>query len=102
MLSLDLAASDSSADIFALDKTTHRQTLINSDLGHKIIDNSFNSNPMGIEHSLKLIAEEGNESSIKYLVTPGMIELGGDQFSLNYAFGTEASKVINSAFVPNA
>ncbi len=99
MLSLDLDVSDFFTDIKSLDKTTHRQTLINSDLGHKIIDNSFNSNPMGIEHSLKLLAEEGNESSIKYLVTPGMIELGSDQFSLNYAFGTEASKVINSALV---
>ena len=82
-----------------LEKTSHRQTIIESDLGHKIIDNSFNSNPMGIEHSLKLLGLEGNENSLKYLVTPGMIELGDDQFSLNYAFGIESSKVIDSVIV---
>jgi UDP-N-acetylmuramoyl-tripeptide--D-alanyl-D-alanine ligase len=54
---------------------------------------------MGIEHSLKLLGLEGNENSMKYLVTPGMIELGDDQFSLNYAFGIESSKVIDSVIV---
>ena len=54
---------------------------------------------MAIEHSLKLFSDESTTDSKKYLVTPGMIELGSDQFSLNYAFGVESSKVIDQAFV---
>ena len=99
LLALDLSVEDYFSEIKSLEKTIHRQTTIVSDLGHKIIDNSFNSNPMGIEYSLKLLHTEGNESSLKYLVTPGMIELGSDQFSLNYAFGMEACKIIDVALI---
>ena len=99
LLALDLDVVKYFSDIVSLEKTSHRQTVIESDLGHKIIDNSFNSNPMGIEYALKLLDIEGDEKSLKYLVTPGMIELGNDQFSLNYAFGTESSKVVDGALV---
>ena len=99
LLALELDVVKYYSEIVSLEKTLHRQTVIKSDLGHKIIDNSFNSNPMGIEHALKLLDNEGDEKSLKYLVTPGMIELGNDQFSLNYAFGAESSKVIDCALV---
>ncbi|MDB2326490.1 Mur ligase family protein [Candidatus Actinomarina sp.] len=99
LLALDLNVSEYFSKITSLDKTSHRQSVITSDLGHKIIDNSFNSNPMAIEHSLKLFSDESTTDSKKYLVTPGMIELGNDQFSLNYAFGVESSKVIDQALV---
>ncbi len=99
LLALDLDVVEYFANINNIEKTSHRQSVVKSDLGHKIIDNSFNSNPMAIEHSLKLLTIESNEASNKYLVTPGMIELGSDQFSLNYAFGMEASKVIDQAIV---
>ena len=99
MLALELDVHNYFSDVKHLEKTTHRQTTIESDLGHKIIDNSFNSNPMGIEHSLKLLNSEGEEKSSKYLVTPGMIELGNDQFSLNYAFGVESSNFIDAALI---
>ena len=99
LLALDLDVEEYFSEIDFLEKTSHRQSIISSDLGHKIIDNSFNSNPMAIEHSLKLLAHESTDESMKYLVTPGMIELGSDQFSLNYAFGTESSKVIDEALI---
>ena len=99
LLALELDVHNYFSDVEHLEKTTHRQTTIESDLGHKIIDNSFNSNPMGIEHSLKLLNSEGEEKSSKYLVTPGMIELGNDQFSLNYAFGVESSNFIDAALI---
>ncbi len=54
---------------------------------------------MGIEYSLETLSELGTKDSKKYLITPGLIELGSDQYSINYAFATEASLIIDHALV---
>ena len=43
LLALELDVVKYYSEIVSLEKTLHRQTVIKSDLGHKIIDNSFNS-----------------------------------------------------------
>src|SRR5210317_1439749 len=91
MIALEMDVLQYLNNLGELEKTDHRQTILQGSMGQTIIDNSFNSNPMAIEHSLKLLEHESTDLSMKYLVTPGMIELGSDQFSLNYAFGTESS-----------
>ena len=99
MLALDLNVKEYFKNLNSLDKTEHRQNIIKSDYGHSIIDNSFNSNPMAIEYSLETLSELGNKNSNRYLITPGLIELGSDQFSINYAFATEASLIVDQALV---
>jgi UDP-N-acetylmuramoyl-tripeptide--D-alanyl-D-alanine ligase len=54
---------------------------------------------MGIEYSLETLSELGTQNSKRYLITPGLIELGSDQYSINYAFATEASIIIDQALV---
>jgi len=54
---------------------------------------------MAIEYSLETLSELGNKNSKRYLITPGLIELGSDQFSINYAFATEASIIVDQALV---
>jgi len=99
LLALELNTKEYFSNLESLDKTEHRQNIVKSDYGHSIIDNSFNSNPMGIEYSLETLSELGTKDSKKYLITPGLVELGSDQYSINYAFATEASLIVDHAFV---
>ena len=54
---------------------------------------------MAIDFSLATLSQLGNEKSKRYLITPGLIELGSDQFSINYAFANEASIVVDEAII---
>lgn len=52
--------------------------------GFNYIDNAFNSNPEGSKMSLEVLKMMPNH---RYIVTPGMIDLGPRQDELNEAFG---------------
>ena len=52
--------------------------------GHRFIDNAFNSNPSGANMSLEVLSMMPNK---RYIITPGMIDLGIKQKELNYEFG---------------
>ncbi|MDA2969668.1 MAG: Mur ligase family protein [Actinomycetota bacterium] len=79
-------------------KTQHRQTELIGNKGQTIIDNSFNSNPISYKASLAQI-NKYNSNGKKYLITPGLIELGSQQFSYNYEFALDASKVFDEVFI---
>jgi UDP-N-acetylmuramoyl-tripeptide--D-alanyl-D-alanine ligase len=53
--------------------------------GYRFIDDAFNSNPTGSAMALNVLAMMPNH---RYLVTPGMIDLGERQNELNKHFGT--------------
>ncbi len=52
--------------------------------GYQVIDNSFNSNPISANNSIKVLSMMPNK---RFLITPGMIELGDQQNQLNKQFG---------------
>ena len=54
------------------------------------IDDAFNSNPAGAKAALDVLAML---DGLKILVTPGMVELGPEQDTLNRAFGVQAAAV---------
>lgn len=57
-----------------------------------IIDDAYNSNPVGSKMAVEVL---GLMDGVKIIVTPGMIELGKDQYKLNYKFGEYISDVCN-------
>ena len=48
---------------------------------------------------MKLLSENTKKGSKAWLITPGMVELGKDQFPLNVSFAESASKYIDGAFI---
>lgn len=61
--------------------------------GYRVIDNSFNSNPISANNSLKVLSMMPNK---RFIITPGMIELGDQQNFYNHQFG---KNMINHADV---
>ena len=67
----------------------HRLELKKS--GHlNIIDDAYNSNPVGSKMALDVL---NMMKGTKIVVTPGMIELGDQQYDANYNFGKYISEV---------
>ena len=98
MVALEMDVSSYIKNIESLEKTDHRQTILKGSMGQTIIDNSFNSNPVSYIASLEELERYNNEGK-KYLISPGMIELGAEQFSYNYEFAHIASGVIDEALI---
>ena len=69
----------------------HRLNIITPSTGIIIIDDAFNSNPIGAKAALDVISQfkEGK----KIIVTPGMVELGEREEAANKEFGTQIGKV---------
>lgn len=56
-----------------------------------VLDDAFNSNPAGARMALEVLQQLEGERKI--IITPGMIELGAQQYELNHQFGIQiASK----------
>lgn len=54
-----------------------------------IVDDAYNSNPVGSKAAVETLAMF---DGIRILITPGMVELGKEEDSYNYKFGTYAAK----------
>ena len=69
----------------------HRLQLTSSESSVTIIDDSFNSNPVGAKAALEVLTEiQGGK---KVLVTPGMVELGEREYEENKRLGEHAAEV---------
>ena len=68
----------------------HRLEPIRDQGGINVIDDAFNSNPIGAENALEVLSKATHGQRI--LVTPGMVELGRLEKDANYNFGKQAAK----------
>jgi UDP-N-acetylmuramoyl-tripeptide--D-alanyl-D-alanine ligase len=70
----------------------HRlQPIVNAQAGIVVIDDSYNSNPIGAAAALDVL--RAHDAKRRILVTPGMVELGEDEARENRAFGVAAASV---------
>lgn len=62
-----------------------------------ILDDAFNSNPAGSKMAVDVLShfKEGK----RIIVTPGMIELGSEQYNLNREFGKHVGANVDVAIV---
>ncbi|RKU36655.1 UDP-N-acetylmuramoyl-tripeptide--D-alanyl-D-alanine ligase, partial [Candidatus Poribacteria bacterium] len=73
----------------------HRLQLSAGAGGVTIIDDSFNANPVGAKAALEVLDDFGRapNGGKKVLVTPGMVELGEQEYEENRRFGERAALV---------
>lgn len=72
----------------------HRLQLLQTRGGITVIDDAFNSNPVGAAAALRVLKEFPGR---RIIVTPGMVELGKDEAAYNRAFGEQMAECVNIA-----
>lgn len=72
-----------------MEPVEHRLELKHRD-GFTVIDDAFNSNPVGAENAIKVL--ESFKAGKKIIITPGMIELGELEDHMNYEFGRQIAE----------
>ena len=89
--SLGVTFEEIGRGIAKIEPIEHRLNIINSGTGVIIIDDAFNSNPIGTKAALEVLGQfkEGK----KIIVTPGMVELGEMEEAANHEFGVNIGKV---------
>ena len=94
-LHLGLSLKQIAHGIARLESVEHRLQLIPSP-GVTVIDDAFNSNPNGAKAALRVIA--GFEGR-RIIITPGMVELGGDEATFNRDFGRQMAASVDVAIL---
>lgn len=72
--------------ISCIEQVEHRLSVKQTPGGVTIIDDAFNSNPTGSKMAVDVLSHFDKDGK-RIIITPGMIELGTEQFRLNKEFG---------------
>jgi UDP-N-acetylmuramoyl-tripeptide--D-alanyl-D-alanine ligase len=91
---LGAASRDIAGRISDLPSTEHRQSIMESPRGFKIVDDTFNSNPDGATAALRTLSRIANGGKTA-VITPGMVELGSVQDEENRKFATVAADQVD-------
>ena len=91
--SLDLPLDAIARALARVTPPAHRLApILNRQAGIVVIDDAYNSNPVGAAAALEVLAVPPGASA-RLLVTPGMVELGDREAEENERFGTQAAAV---------
>ena len=90
-LEMGLDLEDIYRGIVKIKPTPHRLQTIIGKGGVVVIDDSYNSNPVGSREALNVLSRF--DSGRRVLVTPGMVELGNSEDKYNQEFGAQAAKI---------
>jgi UDP-N-acetylmuramoyl-tripeptide--D-alanyl-D-alanine ligase len=93
VLALDLPIEDVLARLNSLPTPEHRREVVRTAKGVTVVDNTFSSNPASATASLALLDRLAEPGARAVIVTPGMIELGREQFAANKALAEAADDV---------
>lgn len=80
-----------------IEQVEHRLSVKRTPGGVTIIDDAFNSNPTGSAMALDVLASMTDGKRI--VITPGMIELGEQQYQLNAEFGEKIARSVDVAII---
>lgn len=91
-VSMDLPLDSIGRALARVSPPAHRLApILNRQAGIVVIDDAYNSNPVGAAAALEVLAS--HEAQRRVLVTPGMVELGEREQEENQAFGSRAAEV---------
>lgn len=94
---LGLTLEEIATGLSKIEPVEHRLNIIDPGTGVIIIDDGFNSNPSGAKAALEVLNEF--KTGRKFVVTPGMIELGELEFEENKKFGKLMGEVADFVFL---
>lgn len=81
-----------------IEQVEHRLNMKTTPGGVTIIDDAFNSNPAGAKMAIDVLSQF-KDNGRRIVVTPGMIELGSEQFNLNKKFGAYLGNHVDFAII---
>jgi UDP-N-acetylmuramoyl-tripeptide--D-alanyl-D-alanine ligase len=90
-LEMGLSLAEVARAIAKIQPAPHRLQLLQGAGGVTVIDDSYNSNPIGAAEALEALREF--KTGRRVLVTPGMVELGVIEAEQNEVFGARAAQV---------
>lgn len=89
-LALGVERDEAVANIARCTTSEHRLSAGRAESGVVVFDDTFNSNPAGARMALDLLCEQVEGRRV--LISPGMVELGGEQAAANVALAADATK----------
>ena len=98
-LDMGLTLEEIAGGISKLEAISHRLEVINSNMPYTIIDNAYNSSVEGSRASLEVLSKFKNQ---KIVITPGLVELGNEQFNSNFEFGRDMAKVCDYVIIDSS
>ena len=81
---LNLSNEQIARGIAKIEPVEHRLQILPSSNGTIVIDDAFNSNPSGSKAAIDVLKEFKGR---KIVITPGMVELGNEEYKYNKEFG---------------
>jgi UDP-N-acetylmuramoyl-tripeptide--D-alanyl-D-alanine ligase len=97
-LGYDLDAAIAAAA--TLPQVEHRLELMATAGRMTVIDDSYNANPVGVHNGLEVLA--AMRGGTKFLITPGLVELGSVEDEENRRYGEHAAHVCGHVIVMSA
>ena len=94
---LDVPKRSIKRALASIPQVEHRLESKPGEGGVRIIDDAFNSNPIGAASALEVLSQATGGRRI--LVTPGMVELGELETEANYEFGKQAAVACDLAIL---
>lgn len=95
-LHLGLTKAEITRGVEKIEPVPHRLQILSSPNGGIVIDDAFNSNPVGSKMALDVLKKfEGR----KIIITPGMVELGTEEYKLNKEFGKQIADTVDVAIL---
>lgn len=95
-LHLGLTKEEVMRGVEKIESVPHRLQILSSPNGGIVIDDAFNSNPVGSKMALDVLKKfEGR----KIIITPGMVELGTEEYKLNKEFGKQIADAVDVAIL---
>jgi UDP-N-acetylmuramoyl-tripeptide--D-alanyl-D-alanine ligase len=100
VLTLGYSIDDAIAAAASLEQVEHRLQLMASAGLLTVIDDSYNANPVGVRNGLEVLA--AMPGAHKFLITPGLVELGSVEDEENRRYGAHAANVCDHVIVMSA